>query len=210
MRVKGCIWDHCSKHNYSTNESALLQYCWENVVIYYTVSIDGLQMSIKRSISGGQTHNQETTVQWTIHFKRNSFFYPSALMVRIRCSASMPDRTVPNADPDSLPAGIEAIYAPMPWKPSFCSCMLSLCFHGLSSDWYKVGLIITRYVKPPPGGYTFHFQHQSMVQWWLEYRWLVTGSQRKVSGLYRWQVRMKLGVVTEVATFFIITQISSG
>ena len=117
MRVKGCIWDHCSKHNYSTNESALLQYCWENVVIYYTVSIDGLQMSIKRSISGGQTHNQETTVQWTIHFKRNSFFYPSALMVRIRCSASMPDRTVPNADPDSLPAGIEAIYAPMPWKP---------------------------------------------------------------------------------------------
>ena len=83
-------------------------------------------MSIKRSISGGQTHNQETTVQWTIHFKRNSFFYPSALMVRIRCSASMPDRTVPNADPDSCLLELK-LYMPQCHEnhPLVVACSLS-------------------------------------------------------------------------------------
>ena len=39
---------------------------------------DGLQMSIKPSIPGGQ----EAAVQRTFHLERSSFFYLSVLMVR--------------------------------------------------------------------------------------------------------------------------------
>ena len=41
-----------------------------------------LQMSIKCPASGGHKHDLEGAVQWSIHLKRSSFFYLSALMVR--------------------------------------------------------------------------------------------------------------------------------
>ena len=40
-----------------------------------TWSIDGFQMSIKRPTSGGQTRNEEATVQRTFHLERSSFSY---------------------------------------------------------------------------------------------------------------------------------------
>jgi len=36
--------------------------------------IDGFQMSIKCPTSGGQTHDQELTVQWSFHFRERAFF----------------------------------------------------------------------------------------------------------------------------------------
>ena len=42
--------------------------------MFYPRSIDGFQMSIKRSTSGGQTHDEEASVQWTFHFERSSIF----------------------------------------------------------------------------------------------------------------------------------------
>ena len=47
-------------------------------------AIDGFQMSIKRPTSGGQAHAQEAAVQQIFHLERSSFFYISALMVRIQ------------------------------------------------------------------------------------------------------------------------------
>ena len=40
-----------------------------------TYTIDGLQMSVKRLTSGGQTCDQEAAVQWIFHLERSSFFY---------------------------------------------------------------------------------------------------------------------------------------
>ena len=50
-------------------------------------SLDGFQMSIKRSTSGGQACAQEAAVQQIFHLERSSFFYLSALMVRTQHSA---------------------------------------------------------------------------------------------------------------------------
>ena len=38
-------------------------------------NIDGFQMSVKHSTSGGQMRDQEAAVQWTFHLERSSFFY---------------------------------------------------------------------------------------------------------------------------------------
>ena len=43
-------------------------------------------MSIKRPTSEGEVHAQEAAVQQIFHFERSSFFYLSALMVRIQRS----------------------------------------------------------------------------------------------------------------------------
>ena len=50
-------------------------------------AIDGFQMSIKHPTSGGQAHAQEAAVQQIFHLERSSFFYISALMVRIQRNA---------------------------------------------------------------------------------------------------------------------------
>ena len=44
-------------------------------------AIDGFQMSIKHSTSGGQMHDQEAAVQLTFHLQRTSFSCLSVLMV---------------------------------------------------------------------------------------------------------------------------------
>ena len=44
--------------------------------------IDGLQMSVKRPTSRGQTWDQKVTEQWTFHLERSKSFYLEALMVR--------------------------------------------------------------------------------------------------------------------------------
>ena len=48
-------------------------------------AIDGFHTPINHPTSRGQEHDQEAAVQWTFHLERNSFFYLSALMVRIQC-----------------------------------------------------------------------------------------------------------------------------
>ena len=45
---------------------------------FSTRYVDGFQMSIKRSTSGGQACDQEAAVQLTFHLKRSSFFYLSS------------------------------------------------------------------------------------------------------------------------------------
>ena len=86
-----------------------------------SMPIDGFQISIKCPTCGGQTHNQEAAVQQTFHFKRSSFFYLSALMVRTQPSflASILHIAAPNTHPDSCPPEVK----PHPIK-TICSSLM--------------------------------------------------------------------------------------
>ena len=54
------------------------------------IRIDGFQMPIKCPTSRGQARDQEAAVQRTFYLVRNSFFYLSALMVKIQRTVYYP------------------------------------------------------------------------------------------------------------------------
>ena len=88
------------------------------------MSIDGLQMSIKRPTSGGQMHDQEAAVQWTFYFEKSSLFYLSPLMARIRCSTYyivILHTAALNTDPDSCPLEVK----PHPMKTIYTAMCTS-------------------------------------------------------------------------------------
>ena len=59
-------------------------------VMIHMSSIGGLQMSHRCPTSGGQTHNQKATIQWTFHLWEKQFLLSALSLVGIQCSAYLP------------------------------------------------------------------------------------------------------------------------
>lgn len=72
---------------FSSRHSIQSQWSWYAILSVWEVSIQFWDISQccfspSKSTSGGQTHNLEAAVQWTVHLERSTFICFSALMVR--------------------------------------------------------------------------------------------------------------------------------
>ena len=84
--------------------------------------IDGFQMSINCPTSGGQMRDKQAAIQQSYHFERNSFFYLSVLIVRTRCSTSLPILYTQLHQTHTATFALWK-WSHTPWKPSIPICV---------------------------------------------------------------------------------------